>query len=122
MNEKIRRQISMNNPFVFKHISNLKSIDHFEDVGACVIMASPGMMRSGFSRELFESWCVDTRNTCIIAGYCVEGTFAKQVHAEPEEIGTKIARIKLSISHFQRVQIIIKQVKAFVLCYRDCNV
>jgi hypothetical protein len=24
MNEKIRRQIAVNNPFVFKHISNLK--------------------------------------------------------------------------------------------------
>ncbi|RWS27769.1 cleavage and polyadenylation specificity factor subunit 3-like protein, partial [Leptotrombidium deliense] len=96
MNEKIRRQISINNPFVFKHISNLKSIDHFDDVGPCVIMASPGMMQSGLSRELFEAWCVDSRNTCIIAGYCVEGTLAKQILAEPEEIvtlgGQKIPR------------------------------
>lgn len=88
MNEKIRRQIAINNPFVFKHISNLKSIDHFEDVGPCVVMATPGMMQSGLSRELFESWCSDARNTCIIAGYCVEGTLAKQILAEPQEITT----------------------------------
>ena len=40
-------------------------------------MASPGMMQSGLSRELFESWCTDKRNGVIIAGYCVEGTLAK---------------------------------------------
>lgn len=73
MNEKIRRQIAINNPFVFKHISNLKSIDHFEDVGPCVVMASPGMMQSGLSRELFESWCTDPKNGVIIAGYTKSG-------------------------------------------------
>jgi len=40
-------------------------------------MASPGMMQSGLSRELFEDWCTDKKNGCIIAGYCVEGTLAK---------------------------------------------
>lgn len=88
MNETIRRQISVNNPFVFKHISNLKTVDHFQDTGPCVVMASPGMMQSGLSRDLFEAWCGDMRNTCIIAGYCVEGTLAKQILAEPEEIVT----------------------------------
>lgn len=34
----------MSNPFLFKHISNLKSIGHFDDVGPCVMMASPGML------------------------------------------------------------------------------
>jgi Beta-Casp domain len=45
MNEKIRRQIAVENPFVFKHISNLKSMQHFEDAGPCVVMASPGMLQ-----------------------------------------------------------------------------
>lgn len=97
MNQKIQREISHRNPFQFKHISNLKvclpglffvcstvimfvlpqSIEHFEDIGPSVVMASPGMMQSGLSRELFESWCTDKRNGTIIAGYCVEGTLAK---------------------------------------------
>lgn len=97
MNDKIRKAININNPFVFKHISNLKvetvtetlcifsgltvysfqSMDHFDDIGPSVVMASPGMMQSGLSRELFESWCTDKRNGVIIAGYCVEGTLAK---------------------------------------------
>ena len=38
----------------------------------CLIL---GMMQSGLSRELFESWCTDSKNGCIVAGYCVEGTF-----------------------------------------------
>lgn len=88
MNDKIRRQIAVNNPFVFRHISNLKGIDHFEDIGPCVIMASPGMMQSGLSRELFELWCSDAKNGVIIAGYCVEGTLAKTILSEPEEIQT----------------------------------
>ncbi|XP_041984334.1 cleavage and polyadenylation specificity factor 73 [Aricia agestis] len=88
MNDRIRRQIAVNNPFVFRHISNLKGIDHFEDIGPCVIMASPGMMQSGLSRELFESWCTDPKNGVIIAGYCVEGTLAKTVLSEPDEITT----------------------------------
>ena len=87
MNERIRRQIAINNPFVFKHISSLKvspnemrsgimkftkyfsqGIDQFEDVGPCVVMASPGMMQSGLSRELFEAWCTEPKNGVIIAG------------------------------------------------------
>ena len=55
----------------------LQSMDHFEDIGPSVVMASPGMMQSGLSRELFENWCTDKRNGVIIAGYCVEGTLAK---------------------------------------------
>ncbi|XP_014780990.1 cleavage and polyadenylation specificity factor subunit 3 [Octopus bimaculoides] len=88
MNDKIRRQITISNPFVFKHISNLKSMEHFEDIGPSVVLASPGMMQSGLSRELFESWCTDKRNGVIIAGYCVEGTLAKHVLSEPDEIVT----------------------------------
>ncbi|XP_044745051.1 cleavage and polyadenylation specificity factor 73 [Coccinella septempunctata] len=102
MNDKIKRQIAVNNPFVFKHISNLKGIDHFEDVGPCVIMASPGMMQSGLSRELFESWCTDPKNGVIIAGYCVEGTLAKTILSEPEEITTMLGQklpLKMSVDY-----------------------
>jgi cleavage and polyadenylation specificity factor subunit 3 len=46
------------------------------------------MMQSGLSRELFENWCTDAKNGCIVAGYCVEGTLAKMILSEPEEITT----------------------------------
>uniref|UniRef100_A0A1X7TM46 Cleavage and polyadenylation specificity factor subunit 3 n=3 Tax=Amphimedon queenslandica TaxID=400682 RepID=A0A1X7TM46_AMPQE len=88
MNERIRRQIGISNPFVFKHISSLKNIDNFDDIGPCVILASPGMMQSGLSRQLFESWCTDKRNGVVVAGYCVEGTLAKHILSEPSEVVT----------------------------------
>uniref|UniRef100_A0A5K3EH88 Cleavage and polyadenylation specificity factor subunit 3 n=2 Tax=Mesocestoides corti TaxID=53468 RepID=A0A5K3EH88_MESCO len=88
MNDRIRNQLANNNPFCFRFISNLKSIEHFDDSGPCVVMASPGMMQSGLSRELFENWCTDKRNGVIIAGYCVEGTPAKLILSQPAEVPT----------------------------------
>lgn len=43
----------------------------------CVVLASPGFMDSGSSRELFELWAPEPRNGLIITGYSVEGTLAK---------------------------------------------
>jgi len=102
MNDKIKQQINVSNPFVFKHISNLKSIDQFDDIGPSVVMASPGMMQSGLSRELFETWCTDRKNGVIIAGYCVEGTLAKDLMREPEEVVTMTGQTlprKMQISY-----------------------
>ena len=39
MNSRIRKQFVQKNPFVFRHISNLKSVDMFDDNGPCVMMA-----------------------------------------------------------------------------------
>eukprot|EP01116_Phalansterium_solitarium_P022031 TRINITY_DN7121_c0_g1_i1.p1 TRINITY_DN7121_c0_g1~~TRINITY_DN7121_c0_g1_i1.p1 ORF type:complete len:708 (-),score=188.83 TRINITY_DN7121_c0_g1_i1:377-2500(-) len=86
MNEHIRARFAVSNPFVFKHISNLKSMEHFDDVGPCVVMASPGMLQSGLSRELFERWCPDARNGVIIPGYCVDGTLAHQILQQPKTV------------------------------------
>ena len=100
MNDRINSQTS--NPFSFKHISNLKNIDQFDDIAASVVMASPGMMQSGLSRGLFESWCSDRKNGVIIAGYCVEGTLARQILNEPNDIvasNGKRLPLKLTIEH-----------------------
>lgn len=89
MNEKVRQEVANNrNPFAFKHISIVQSANKLADVGPCVILASPGMMQSGLSRELFEAWCTDAKNGVIIAGYSVEGTLAKHILSEPDHITT----------------------------------
>lgn len=36
MNEHIRQQMDVANPFKFQHITNLKSIDQFDDSGPSV--------------------------------------------------------------------------------------
>ena len=79
-------------------------MDDFDDLGPSVVFASPGMLQNGLSRELFELWCVNKKNgTCvcmcvcvcmcmcvcvgvIIPGYSVEGTLAKEICNEPDEI------------------------------------
>ncbi|XP_062110925.1 cleavage and polyadenylation specificity factor subunit 3-I [Humulus lupulus] len=84
MNDRIRNAKS--NPFIFKHISPLKSIENFKDVGPSVVMASPGGLQSGLSRQLFDMWCSDKKNSCVLPGYVVEGTLAKTIISEPKEV------------------------------------
>ncbi|KAJ3708206.1 hypothetical protein LUZ61_011911 [Rhynchospora tenuis] len=86
MNDRIRTQFANSNPFDFKHISPLKSIENFDDVGPSVVMASPSGLQSGLSRQLFDKWCADKKNACVIPGYVVEGTLAKTIINEPKEV------------------------------------
>lgn len=86
MNDRIQRIALRRNPFDFTHVRCLKDISAFSDDGPCVMMASPGMLQSGASRELFERWCSNPRNGVLIPGYCVEGTLAKEILSEPKEV------------------------------------
>lgn len=88
MNESIRKKFrdSRTNPFHFKHIKSIKSLDRFDDLGPCVMVASPGMLQNGVSRDLLERWAPDPKNALILTGYSVEGTMAKQILNEPTEI------------------------------------
>ncbi|AEO61408.1 hypothetical protein MYCTH_2311535 [Thermothelomyces thermophilus ATCC 42464] len=79
-------------PWDFKFIRSLKSIDRFEDVGGCVMLASPGMLQNGVSRELLERWAPSEKNGVIITGYSVEGTMAKHIMQEPEQIQAVMTR------------------------------
>lgn len=76
----------VSNPFDFKHIHPLKNIDEFDDIGPAVVMASPGSLSSGLSRQLFDIWCQDKKNSCVIPGYVVEGTLSKAIMNEPKEV------------------------------------
>ncbi|KAL6008608.1 Cleavage and polyadenylation specificity factor subunit 3-I [Asimina triloba] len=86
MNDRIRNQFANSNPFDFKFIQPLKSIENFDDVGPSVVMASPSGLQSGLSRQLFDRWCSDKKNACVIPGYVVEGTLAKTIINEPKEV------------------------------------
>ncbi|KAG5190345.1 cleavage and polyadenylation specificity factor subunit 3 [Tribonema minus] len=94
MNAHIRRQMDVSNPFKFKHITNLKGIEHFQDLGPSVVMASPGMLQSGVSRQLFDRWCTDDKNGVLIPGYSVEGTLAKKILSSPDEVTGMDGRIR----------------------------
>ena len=76
MNHRIRQS---SKPFQFRYVKLVTSPDHIDDNGPCVVMANPGMLQSGVSRQLFERWCENERNACIICGYSVQGTLAKEL-------------------------------------------
>ncbi|KAK8158017.1 beta-lactamase-like protein [Phyllosticta citrichinensis] len=81
-------------PWDFRYVRSLKSLERFDDVGGCVMLASPGMMQNGVSRELLERWAPDPRNGVIMTGYSVEGTMGKLIMQEPDQIQAVMTRGK----------------------------
>lgn len=77
------------NPFNFKYITELRTQGGLDDVGPCVVLATPSMLQSGLSRELFDAWCEDKRNGIIIADFAVQGTLAREILASPSHVLTK---------------------------------
>jgi Cft2 family RNA processing exonuclease len=53
---------------------------------ACVVLAAPGMLQSGTSRELFEVFCGERRNGVIFTAYSVAGTLAHDLAKEGETV------------------------------------
>lgn len=89
------------NSFNFKYIkcvNNLDNLNFFEGPG--VVMASPGMLQNGLSRNLFDKWCTDSKNGIIITGYCVQGTLARFLLSEPQEVtltNGSVVRLKMEV-------------------------
>jgi cleavage and polyadenylation specificity factor subunit 3 len=78
MNDKIKRAMfegEGRNPWDFKWVRSLKNIERFDDVGGCVMLASPGMLQVGprfrssypipsiSSSYLGLQWCTEDRFT-----------------------------------------------------------
>ena len=60
MPDSVRAQFGRGeNPFNFKYVRNINNMEQFDDTQRRVVMASPGMLQSGISRDLFEKWCGD---------------------------------------------------------------
>jgi len=89
MNDQVRAaHAAGRNPWEFSFVRNLPSSHQFDDSQPMVVMASPGMLQQGLSRELFETWCADKRNGLVMPGYSVVGTLANHLLTEPKEIQT----------------------------------
>jgi Cft2 family RNA processing exonuclease len=85
-------------PWDFRFVRSLRSLERFDDVGGCVMLASPGMLQTGTSRELLERWAPNERNGVVMTGYSVEGTMAKQLLNEPEQIPAVMSRAKTGLA------------------------
>ncbi|RDW76725.1 cleavage polyadenylation factor subunit YSH1 [Aspergillus mulundensis] len=84
-------------PWDFRFVRSLRSLERFDDVGGCVMLASPGMLQTGTSRELLERWAPNERNGVVMTGYSVEGTMAKQLLNEPDQIHAVMSRAATSM-------------------------
>ncbi|CBZ51704.1 hypothetical protein NCLIV_014990 [Neospora caninum Liverpool] len=84
------RALRGENPFAFRFVKNLKSVEsarvYIHHDGPAVIMAAPGMLQSGASREIFEALAPESKNGVILTGYSVKGTLADELKREPETI------------------------------------
>eukprot|EP00912_Choanoflagellata_sp_UC4_P000830 UC4_evm1s509 len=93
MNARVQRQISSRrNPFEFEYISRVRDRADLDEIGAAVVLASPGMLQSGLSRELIEKWAPNPKNGCIIAGYTVERTLGRTLIAQPQQFKSQTGR------------------------------
>ncbi|KAI9480095.1 beta-lactamase-like protein [Coemansia mojavensis] len=104
MSQRIQRQLSRTgrNPFDFRFIKTRTSLNDVPDRGPCVVLATPGMLQSGVSRQLLERWAPRQENGLIITGYSVEGTLAREINNSMDDIqalsGGKIP-LRMAISN-----------------------
>lgn len=102
MAPELQLQALARNPWDFKHIRPIRP-NSFRDDGPCVVLAAPGMLQSGFSRELFDRWAVSPDNGVVLAGYAVDGTLARQLESHPLELKTETGRRILRKCKISRV-------------------
>lgn len=77
---------SLTCPFRYSNIFDFKHIKAFERSlvdapGPMVLFATPGMLHAGTSLDVFKKWCGGEKNTCILPGYCVNGTVGAKILA-----------------------------------------
>jgi len=77
------------NPFMFNYIKELKHNQLLKGIDPCVVLANPGMLQSGISRDYFEMWCKDEKNCILFTGYCCDNTFGKKIQNEPKFVTKK---------------------------------
>ncbi|XP_026189826.1 endoribonuclease YSH1 [Cyclospora cayetanensis] len=83
-----QRALQGEKPFDLRHVHIVRSLDdiaaHIHGVTPCVLLAAPGMLQSGPSRDAFEAWGGSARNLIVLTGYTVRGTLADDVRREQE--------------------------------------
>ena len=94
LNEDMQKAWDTSTPFVLRHVKHLTHGGRELDAGGpCVVLATPSMLQSGLSRELFEAWCGDARNTVIIADFAVAGTLARDILADATEVTSRTGAV-----------------------------
>ena len=93
LNADIKRQFEEKNPFNFKHVQNLNRASDLDgNTGPCVVLATPSMLQSGTSRELFENWCESSDNGVVICDFAVQGTLAREILSDVKTVKARDGR------------------------------
>jgi len=58
--------------------------------GPCVVLATPGMLLSGLSLEIFSKWAPDEKNIVVLPGYCQPGSAGNKVLAGQKRISADL--------------------------------
>ncbi|KAJ3096550.1 Integrator complex subunit 11 [Phlyctochytrium planicorne] len=98
-NEKIKSSFVDRNMFDFNHIKPFDK-SYADMPGPMVLFASPGMLHSGLSLDVFKKWCGDPKNMIILPGYCVPGTVGAKVLA-----GEKLIEFEPGVKLEVRLQV-----------------
>lgn len=98
-NESMKQKAGQS-PFDFKHIKPFQP-SFVYDEGPMVLFASPGMLHSGTSLNVFKKWCDDPKNLIIIPGYCVKGTVGEKIlnGATSVEINKVTYNVRLNVKN-----------------------
>jgi integrator complex subunit 11 len=91
--------------FDFSHIEEISVHDIKMKSGPMIIFATPAMLHSGTSLEIFKFLAPDERNLVVLAGLCVKGTLGhemmsgkKQITIKDEKISVKCTISRISFS------------------------
>ncbi|KAH0472085.1 MAG: uncharacterized protein KVP18_001281 [Porospora cf. gigantea A] len=100
---KNRAMLTGTDPFTFRFIQTVGKVSSIKGVitspnKPAVVMAAPGMLQTGPSRELFELLAGDPMNKIILTGYAVKGTVADALRRNPQsvQISDGAAKVKAS--------------------------
>ena len=103
MNRRMQASMGGRNPWDFRFVKPLRGPDEFDDKVPSVVLASPGMLQSGFSRSLFDRWADNAANGVILAGYSVEGTMARRLESNPTEVETLAGKKQARRATIERI-------------------
>ncbi|XP_054707000.1 integrator complex subunit 11-like [Uloborus diversus] len=98
---KIKQTFVHRNMFDFKHIKPFDRA-YIDNPGPMVVFATPGMLHSGLSVQIFRKWAPNENNMLIMPGYCVAGTVGHKVISGAKKIefeNRQIVEVKMSVQY-----------------------
>lgn len=100
-NQAVRETFVEKNIFNFPRIKTFDIRSDINHRGACVLLATPGMLHAGTSLRVFKTWCGNPKNLIVLPGYCVPKTVGGQVLAGKKEvkIDGKTYQVQMQVSN-----------------------